>query len=179
MSGYHDSGRPPFTVRGMAADESMRQVEDAVELAVRRDEQFTEARRQIDALTATERSPGGAMEVTVGSDGNVLDVRCTDQINTLSPREIADTVRSCVQRAQAGIAREVERILRATAPGDPLTEHLVANAHQAFPAPAPDEPAPEVQTSAPGRRRIGGPGNDGDDPDDDWNGRPVLSRTPR
>lgn len=164
----------------------MRQIDDAVELAHRRSEVFTAAHQQIDSLTVTRRSPDGAVEVTVGSSGNVLDVRCTELIRTMPPHQVASSVRHCLQAAQAEFAQRVEEILRAAAPGDPLTDELVANTHKAFPAPASaapdgaggprqlaiggiedDEPA---RSRRPARRR---PVRT-DDPDD-WAGRSFLS----
>lgn len=136
----------------MAADEAMRQVDDAVELAVRRHEVFTEAHQQIDGVTVTQRSPDGAVEVTVGASGNVLDIRCTELVRGMPPHQVAATVRHCVQAAQAGVAGRVEQILRAAAPDDPLTDHLVANAHQAFPAP----PAAVAAAGGPRQLAIGG-----------------------
>jgi hypothetical protein len=168
---------------GAAADDAMRQIDDAVELAVRRSEVFTEAHQRIEGVTVTRRSPDGAVEVTVGASGNVLDVRCTELIRTMPPHQVAATVTHCVQAAQAGFAQRVEEILRAAAPGDPLTDELVANAHKAFPAPA--LPAPEG--SGPRQMAIGGIEDDeparprrparrgrADEPDD-WAGRSFLS----
>lgn len=170
---------------GAAADDAMRQIDDAVELALRRSEAFTAAQEQIDGVTVTQRSPDGAVEVTVGSNGNVLDVRCTELIRTMPPHQVAATVRLCLQAAQAGFAQRVEEILRAAAPGDPLTDELVANTHKAFPVPASSEPG----GAGPRQLAIGGIEDDeparprrparrrparADDPDD-WAGRSFLS----
>jgi len=174
-------------MQGMAAEEAIRQMDDAVELAVRRHEVFTEAGRQIDRVTVTQRSPDGAVEVTVSADGNVLDVRCTELIRTMPPHQVAAIFQHCVRAAQAGVARRVEEILRTAAPGDPLTDELVSKAHKAFPSPATPVSAPE---GGPRHMAIGGIEDDGparprrtprrrpvrayQDPDD-WDGRPVLS----
>jgi DNA-binding protein YbaB len=176
-------------MQGMAAEEAIRQMDDAVELAVRRHEVFTEANRQIDRVTVTQRSPDGAVEVTVSADGNILDVRCTELIRTMPPHQVATTFQHCVQAAQAGVACRVEEILRTAAPGDPLTDELVSQAHKVFPSPATAIPvsAPE---GGPRQLAIGGIEDDGparprrtprrrpvrgyQDPDD-WGGRPVLS----
>lgn len=119
------------------------QLEDAVEQAIRRHEVFSAADREIDAVTVTERSPDGAVEVTVRSSGALVDLTCTERIRTMPPRQVAATIQACVQAAQAGIARRVQEILRRAAPGDPLVDELVAEADKAFaPPPAPTATAP-------------------------------------
>jgi hypothetical protein len=116
------------------------QLEDVVEQAIRRHEVFSAADREIDALTVTERSPDGSVEVTVRSSGALMELTCTDRIRTMPPQQVAATVRACVQAAQAGIARRVQEILRQAAPGDPLVDELVAQADKAF-APPPAAPS--------------------------------------
>lgn len=146
---------------GTAAADAAAQVADAVELAVRRGERFAEARREIDAVTVTERSPDGAVEVTVRSSGALVNVTCSELVRTMPPRQVAATVQACVQAAQAGIARRVEEILTRAAPGDPLTGELVAEARSAFapPVEAPVTGGPrrmgigEIEDDEPPRRR--------------------------
>lgn len=173
---------------GMDADARRRELDDAVELATRRSEVFGEANRRIDAITVTERSPDGAVEVAVGADGNVLGVRCTELVRAMPPHQLAAVFLRCAQTAQAGVADRVAETLLAVAPGDPLTDELVANARKAFPAPRPEQ-APDA--SGPRYLDIGGIADDGpqgprmtarrpvrprpDDDPDDWAGRSVLS----
>jgi hypothetical protein len=151
---------------GAAAAESMRELDDAVESAIRRSELYTEAKREIDAVTVTERSPDGAVEVTVRSSGALVDLTCTELIRTMPARQVAATIRTCVQAAQSGISRRVEEILRNAAPGDPLTSELVAQAHNAFAPPATAAP------SASGQRNMSIGGIEDDDP------RPRSRRRP-
>ncbi|TDP97540.1 YbaB/EbfC family nucleoid-associated protein [Labedaea rhizosphaerae] len=171
-----------------AAADAERQLDDVVETAIRRAEAFTEARHRIDEVTVTHRSPDGAVSVTVRASGAVLDVTCSELVRTMPPHQVAATFQACVQAAQAGVARRMEGILRAAAPGDPLTDELVADAHKAFPPPQ----VPTVSTKDAGpqylaigdiedhdprpqqRRRPLRPGPVDDDPDD-WSGRSVLS----
>jgi YbaB/EbfC DNA-binding family protein len=180
---------PGNSLAGYAADEAMRQVDDAVELAVRRHEVFTEAHRRIDAVTVTQRSPEGAVEVTVGSSGNVLEVRCAETIRAMPPHQVAATIQACAQAAQAGVASRVEEILRAVAPGDPLTDELVANAHKTFPTPPTAPPGSAPGGSGPRELAIGGIEDDAPPPPrraprrrpardhdaDDWGGRSIRS----
>jgi hypothetical protein len=105
----------------------------------------------------------------------------------MQPHHLAAAFQQCVQAAQAGLAHRVEATLRAAAPGDPLTDELVANAHRAFPTP---QPVPAQPQGGPRRMDIGGIADDDApaphratrrrpprpraDPDD-WSGRSVLS----
>ncbi|MFI7672057.1 YbaB/EbfC family nucleoid-associated protein [Actinophytocola sp. NPDC049390] len=169
----------------------MRELDDAIEVATRRAEVFGEANRRIDAITVTQCSPDGAVEVTVGASGNVLNVRCTERVRTIPPHQLAAVIQQCVQAAQAGLAGRIEETLRSAAPDDPLTDELVANAHKAFPPPLPvpvqaaggpagprhmdiggivdDDPRPRRMTP----RRPRPPSRD-EDPDD-WGGRSFMS----
>ncbi|GGS46605.1 YbaB/EbfC family nucleoid-associated protein [Actinokineospora fastidiosa] len=184
------SGARAVAVDGAAADEAIRHLDDVVEVAFRRHEVFAEAHRRIDAITVTHRSPDGAVEVTVGSSGNLLDVRCAEPLRALPPQRVAATVLACVQAAQAGVAARVEEILRGAAPGDPLTDELVANARKSFPAPTAAMPVSGPGGSGPRHLAIGGIEDDRrpaprtpprrrpirpDDDQDDWAGRSILS----
>jgi DNA-binding protein YbaB len=176
-------GYPGGGVSGSAAAEVERRLDDEVERATRRGEVFTEAKREIEAVAVTERSPDGAVSVTVRSTGALVGVTCSEQIRTMPPRQVAETFQACVQAAQAGIARRVEEILRAAAPADPLTDELAAQAHQAFPSPRPagvaaagprhlaigdiEDSGPRPRHRRPARPRQANP--------DDWDGRTFMS----
>lgn len=151
---------------GFAADEVMRQLDDSVELAIRRYEQFSEAERRIDAMTVTERSPDGVVEVTVRANGALAGLELTEAARTMQPRHLAAVIQRCVQQAQAGVATRTEEILRATAPGDPLTDELAATVHKAF---APPEVSPAAPSAGPRTMPIG-------DIEDDWGGQSFMVR---
>lgn len=139
---------------GAAARESMRELDDIVEQAIRRNELFAEAEQEIDALTVTERSPDGAVEVTVRSSGALVNLSCSELIRTMNPRQLSTTIQHCVQAAQAGVSRRVEEILRGKVPDDPLTDELVAEARNAFPPP-PAAAVPAPSGSGPRSMPIG------------------------
>jgi DNA-binding protein YbaB len=178
-------GHPGGGVSGSAAAEVERRLDDEVERTIRRGEVFTEAKREIEAVAVTQRSPDGAVSVTVRSTGALVGVTCSDQIRTMPPRQVAETFQACVQAAQAGVARRVEEILRAAAPADPLTDELAAEAHKAFPGPqlpAPTASGPRHLTIGdiedggprPRRRHPVRPRPVPEDPDD-WGGRTFMS----
>lgn len=151
---------------GFAADEAMRQLDDSVELAIRRYEQFSEAERRIGEMTVTEQSPDGVVRVTVRSNGALTGLELADNARTMQPRQLAAVIQQCVQQAQAGVATRTEEILRATAPEDPLTDELAAAVHKAFTPPAT---APEPPSAGPRTMPIG-------DIEDDWGGQSFMVR---
>jgi hypothetical protein len=154
MSIHHNSPGQIIAPGGLAADATMEQIEDVVELAVRRHEVFTEAHRQIDKIIVVKRSPDGAVEVTVGSSGNLLNVQCAATVRAMPPHQVAAIVQHCMQAAQAEVAIRVQEILRAAAPGDPLADELATNAARAFPAP-PVSGASASNHSGPRQMAIG------------------------
>jgi DNA-binding protein YbaB len=151
---------------GFAADEAMRQLDDSVELAIRRHEQFSEAERRIERMTVTEESPDGVVRVTVRANGALAGLELAEVARTMQPRQLAAVIQRCVQQAQAGVATRTEEILRATAPEDPLTDELAATMHKAFPPPLT---APEAPAAGPRTMPIG-------DIDDDWGGKSFMVR---
>lgn len=163
------SGGSSADLSGFAAGEEMRHLDDSVELAIRRYELFSEAERRIEQLTVTEQSPDGAARVTVRSSGALVSLELSGVARTMQPQHLAAVIQQCVQQAQAGVARRTEEILRDTAPGDPLTDELVANVHQAFTPPPAAEPT--VTATGPRTMPIGGIEEDGS--------RSRAARTPR
>lgn len=63
--------------------------------------------REIDSVT--ERSPDGAVEVTVAATGALINLSCSELIRTMPPRQVAATIQHCVRAAQASVARRNER----------------------------------------------------------------------
>lgn len=179
------SGGSYANLSGYAADEAMRQLDDSVELAIQRYEQFSEAERRIEQMTVTEESPDGAVRVTVRSHGALVSLELAEVARTMQPRQLAAVIQQCVQQAQAGVATRTEEILRATAPGDPLTDELAATVHKAY---APPAVAPTAPEAGPRTMPIGGIEDDGrarnarrrpargPDPDDDWGGESFMVR---
>lgn len=170
---------------GFAADEVMRQLDDSVELAIRRYEQFSEAERRIEQMTVTEQSPDGVVRVTVRANGALVSLELTEVARSMRPRQLAVVIQQCVQQAQAGVATRTEEILRATAPDDPLTDELAATMHKAFTPPAV---APATPSAGPKTMPIGDIEDDGSvrnarrrpargpDPDDDRGGESFMVR---
>lgn len=173
MQPQGSTGGSYANLSGYAADEAMRQVDDAVELAIRRHEQFSEAERRLEQLTVTEQSPDGVARVTVRSTGALVSLELSDHARTLMPRQLAAVVQQCVQQAQAGVVRRTEAILRDIAPGDPLTDELVSNVHKAL---MPRDPVEPPAQARPARSRTLPIGDIDGDIDDDPGGQSFMVR---
>jgi hypothetical protein len=145
-----------------------RDLDALVEQSQRRFESFTAAQQQIDHVTVTERSPDGSVQVTVRSSGALTDLVLSDRIRSMPPRQVAATILSCVQVAQARIVDHAAAILQNKAPGDPLAAEFLADARQQFPTPQAIHQPPPPPSARPVRPRPV-------DEEDDWGGRSVLS----
>lgn len=87
----------------------------------------------------------------------------------MQPRYLAAVVAQCVRQAQVVVGRRTEDILRATVPGDPLIDELVATVHKAFtPPPAAESATTTVGPRTPSVGRI--------DCDDNWGDQSFLVR---
>lgn len=60
-----------------------------------------------DTVTLTERTPDGAVTVTVGATGALINLTCSELIRTMPPRQVAATIQHCVRAAQAAAARKL------------------------------------------------------------------------
>lgn len=156
------------SVDGYAIDDAMRQVDDAVELAIRRKERFSQAEQQIEQLVVTEVSPDGAARATVRSSGALVGIELSDRVRTMPPRQLASLVETCVQRAQAGVAQRVTEILNSAMPGDPLTEELVAEARKALMPQVPAQAPPPPPAAQPRNRPVRQPRRQAVQEEDDW-----------
>lgn len=95
--------------------------------AEQRAARFTKAREEISAVVVTEEGAGGAVKVTVRSDGALVDLVFSDRVRSIFPRELAAVVLACVKGAQARIAERVSTILAETVPEEgALAERIVA-----------------------------------------------------
>lgn len=135
------------------------------------------------AVAVTHQSPDGAVSVTVGSTGALVDVACSDRIRTMPPRQVAQTFRDCVQAAQA----RADELRRAAAP---TTSDAPRRPTPPSGAPEPDggpklmaigtieDGAPHPRgRHVPVRPRPAAAAAAEDDADDadDWDGRTIMS----
>lgn len=95
--------------------------------AEQRAARFTKAREEISAVVVTEEGAGGAVKVTVRSDGALVDLVFSDRVRSIRANELARVVLACVQGAQARIAEQVRAILAETVPDEgELAERIAA-----------------------------------------------------
>lgn len=65
---------------------------------------------ETDTITATERTPDGAVEVTVAASGALLNITCSELIRTMPPPQVAATIQHCVRAAQASATRKLNQL---------------------------------------------------------------------
>lgn len=75
-----------------------------------------DATRRIEQLEVTEVSPDGAARATVGSTGELVGLELSERVRTMPPGQLASLVVTCVRRAQAAVARQVDEIRDAATP---------------------------------------------------------------
>lgn len=136
-----------------AAQERLQQI--ATE-ANRNHERYIAVRAGIDAAEATETTDDGAITVTVGSAGELRDLRLSDKAMRLGPDRLSAQVLIATRRAQSRIADRVQEIVSENVPADDLLgRQIVAKARERFPEPPTEQP--------PARRAAPPPPQDPDD----------------
>ncbi|MEU7524636.1 YbaB/EbfC family nucleoid-associated protein [Saccharothrix sp. NPDC042600] len=116
-------------------------------------------RQEVDRISITRSAAGGAVSVTVGSNGIPSAVTMTDGVSRLRPEQIAAAVMEAMRQAQAAYPAELARIVGDTVGATPSGQHIVAVAERNFPQSEPEAPL------TPPRRR---PGDDGDFTDESY-----------
>lgn len=128
------------------------------------------------AVAVTHQSPDGAVSVTVGSTGALVDVACSDRIRTMPPRQVAQTFRECVQAAQAR-ADELRRAAAPTTSDAPRRPTPPSGAPEPYGGPklmtigTIEDGAPHPRGRHPVRPRPAATADDADD----WDGRTIMS----
>ncbi|GAA1311793.1 YbaB/EbfC family nucleoid-associated protein [Saccharothrix xinjiangensis] len=125
---------------------------DAQEKAAR----YESMRQEVGRISITRSAAGGAVSVTVGSNGIPGAVTMTEAVSRLRPEQIAAAVMEAMRQAQAAYPAELARIVGETVGETASGRHIVATAERNFPQVEPDGPP-----AAPPRR------GDGDDFSDD------------
>ncbi|WP_409186158.1 YbaB/EbfC family nucleoid-associated protein [Amycolatopsis sp. VS8301801F10] len=139
-------------------------------------------------VSVTETGKDGLVTVTVGSAGNVTDLRVSDRIRELSGDRIAAAVLGTLRRAQSRLPERLGEVMAATIGDDPATvDTIVGNYRAKFPEPEPDEPesadpgnqvrlgALEEEAGAPEPRPARRPAADPGEGDDDF-GQSFMTR---
>lgn len=109
-----------------------------------------QVREQMAGVSVTERSPDGAVEVTVNTSGAVLDIRFGAAAQRLLPRRLSAVVMSCVRAAQGGIEARFGHVLTGAGVEPATAQRLLAEYRARRPRRFGAEPTPVVpETRAP------------------------------
>ncbi|HVV14124.1 YbaB/EbfC family nucleoid-associated protein [Amycolatopsis sp.] len=102
-------------------------------------ERYIAVRAGIEKAEATESTDGGAITVTVGSAGELRDLKLTDGALQLDAARLGVQVVAATKRAQARIADRVQEIVAENVPSDDLLgRQIVAKTRERFPDPEPE-----------------------------------------
>jgi len=125
-------------------------VDSIVAAAERNRERYAAARAAVTAAEVTVSEMDGAVEVTVGSAGELRDVRFSERAVSLGPGRLAGALMSATRQAQARLADRVGEAMAEHVPAhDLIAQQVVAKTRERFPSPeretprAPAEAEPE------------------------------------
>lgn len=154
-----------------------------------RAQRYEQARERVERIRVIETSRDGAIAVTVGSNGLLLDLQISDR-TPLPPSGIGAEVVGCLRRAQAKLPDLVGEAMAETVGEDTASaQELLATLRESFPPPpvAPGEPGVggpstmqlgelgEAPSPSPAARRGPPPQRPRrDEDDDDWSDRSFL-----
>jgi DNA-binding protein YbaB len=134
----------------------LRMVGDWEKNAVEKAAKYEAMRQEVERISITGSAAGGAVRVTVGSNGIPTGVEMTEGVSRLRPEQIAAAVLEAMRQAQAGYPAELARVVNETVGDTPAARHIVAEADRNFPK-AEQEPPPPPR-----------PDDDGDFSDDNF-----------
>lgn len=106
-------------------------------------------RERLAGIAVTERSPDGAVEVTLDRDGAVTDLKFLDPARRLEPAALTNSAMACIRRAQGRVGEQYEQIVRSATGDDESSRRMVARYRQRYPQLFQDPPPPQ----APSRSR--------------------------
>jgi len=158
----------------------------------RKAQRYGQFQHRLDELTITRSSDDGRVRIEVDSNGVPTDITLTDRAKGAEPAELTRAINGTLRAAQAQLRTEVESLAGEIVGDDQPVNNILSQYQARFPdveqsegAAEPehnelrigrldDEPeqpdAGEMEPQPPSRRR----NRDGDDWDDDWNGRSVF-----
>ncbi|MDO3705003.1 YbaB/EbfC family nucleoid-associated protein [Micromonospora sp. C28SCA-DRY-2] len=109
-----------------ALDAVRRRVDDWESTVAERATRTTALTRELAALTATARSPDGAVEATVDAAGALVDLRLGERVRGQPAARTADQVLATARAAQAELARRAVAMTEAAlGADDPAARALV------------------------------------------------------
>ncbi|HKS44792.1 MAG TPA: YbaB/EbfC family nucleoid-associated protein [Amycolatopsis sp.] len=122
--------------------------------AAQKAQRYQQMQEQVAQISITESVAGGAVSVTVGSNGIPTGISMTDAVRKMSPDQIAANVLKAMQKAQSKFPARLQEIVAETVGDDETSRHIVDTAARSFPPP-PEEDEPEPPAEAVREMRIG------------------------
>ena len=130
--------------------EFLRQFRAAAAQADERYRRIQQVQARTGQLRITERSPDGAVEITLDQQGKVVDLRFHDPARRLQPAALTTIAMNCLHSANSRLGAEVERIVREVS-GENKTEaeRLVERYRHDHPDQQPVAPQPVPRPVSP------------------------------
>ncbi|MDT7798898.1 MAG: hypothetical protein QOI78_2331 [Actinomycetota bacterium] len=133
-------------------DEAIRRMDDWAAGFAAKAERYQAAQAETERLRLTATSGDGAVSVTVGADGTVIDLTFSNKVKSFPLEELSRAILTTMRRAQSGIAERVAGVM-ADNLGDEDRETRTAmldSLRGRFPDPdEPDDPAPPAPAPPP------------------------------
>lgn len=158
-----------------------------------RAQRYTELQQRLNATSATEGSPDGAVRVTVDANGVPTEISLSERTRGMDPGHLSAHIMACMKRAQAKLRQQAQELIQTIVPADDEpARQLVAQYQQRFPDPPggsvtdpnvtremrlgeiADGPVPEQPRRPPERSPRRAP-REHDSADDGWNDQSFLS----
>lgn len=123
--------------------DAMRMIDDWERNATEKAARFQRMAEQVEQVSITESVANGAVTVTVGHNGLPTKIAMNDGVRSMEPSEIAANVMAAIRKAQSRYPERLAAILADTVgEDDPAAQHILAKAHESFPAPEDEEIPP-------------------------------------
>lgn len=93
-------------------------------------ERAVQLSRRVAALAGAAQTPDGSIRVTVGSSGQVTELKLDDRVRRLRGEELAGQIMSVMRQAQASLSTLVAREVQATVGADSETGRAVIHSFE-------------------------------------------------
>jgi DNA-binding protein YbaB len=81
-------------------------------------DQINETNRRMQEITATATSPRKSVSITVGAQGQVIDLKFpSDAYKRMAPKELANVITETFAAAQQQVQAQLMELMQANAPG--------------------------------------------------------------
>jgi DNA-binding protein YbaB len=96
-------------------DESIKELMDGFHQQL---DQINENNRRMQEITATATSPRKSVSITVGAQGQVIDLKFpSDAYKRMAPKELANVITETFAAAQQQVQAQLMELMQANAPG--------------------------------------------------------------